>query len=95
MDDFRKQGGHLSGREERTDAFGGEPKAVGGTLGGAGTRGTTSLTDPSDATHGSNGRHNLGTTSSTNYVDGTGKKPSMMDKLNPKKDADGDGRLAS
>ena len=92
MDDLRKQGDHLSGREERTDAFGGEPKAVGGTLGGVGARGATSLTDPNNATHGSNGGHTLDTTSSPNSVDGTDKKPSVMDKLNPKKDADGDGK---
>merc|ERR1711964_794803 len=45
MDEFKKQGGHLSGRDERTDAFAGEPRSVGGTLGGAGAHGTTSLTE--------------------------------------------------
>ena len=45
MDEFKRQGGHLSGREERTDAFEGEPRSVGGTIGGAGARGTTSLTE--------------------------------------------------
>ncbi|TVY32374.1 hypothetical protein LSUB1_G008894 [Lachnellula subtilissima] len=45
MGDFKRQGGSLGGREERTDAFGGEPRSVGGTLGGAGAKGTTSLTD--------------------------------------------------
>merc|ERR1711939_239248 len=28
MDEFKKQGGHLSGRDERTDAFAGEPRSV-------------------------------------------------------------------
>jgi len=125
MSEFKSQGGHLSGREERTDGFQGEPKAVGGTLGGRGAHGTTSLTE-NDRHHGSHdgngisglernhGRDHLvgsngngldstgrggvgnthngsstgvGTTTST-----TGKKPSLMDKLNPMKDADGDGK---
>lgn len=55
MDQFRAQGGSLSGREERTDAFAGEPKAVGGTLGGKGAHGTTSLTENDRSTHGHNG----------------------------------------
>lgn len=139
MEQFRSQGGHLGGREERSDAFAGEPKAVGGTLGGKGAHGTTSLTE-NDRHHGTHGTgngltgsshegthtgngltgssHNAshtgngltgssrdgtqsgsgltgsshnntgsGTTTST-----TGKKPSLMDKLNPMKDADGDGK---
>ncbi|KAE8447216.1 hypothetical protein EG329_011047 [Mollisiaceae sp. DMI_Dod_QoI] len=156
MDEFKRQGGHLSGREERTDAFGGEPRSVGGTLGGAGARGTTSLTE-NDSTRsghhngshlgstgtsgttgttgsgltgagvgtGITGNHHHGTTGigSTTGLTGSGiatgasgtsrgtsgvtgispdasrgdsttsgTRPSMMDKLNPKKDADGDGK---
>jgi len=103
MDEFRRQGGSINGREERSDAFQGEPKAVGGALGGTGARGTTSLTDPDPSSHSSHGHHsgstNHGTTtgsgltgtSSTSH-DGTHKKPSLMDKLNPKKDTDGDGK---
>jgi hypothetical protein len=45
MDEFKRQGGYLGGREEHTDSFEGEPKSVGGTLGGARAAGTTSLTD--------------------------------------------------
>ena len=37
MADFKKQGGSLTGREERYDGFEGEPRAVGGTLGGSST----------------------------------------------------------
>lgn len=37
MADFKKQGGSLSGREERYDGFEGEPRAVGGALGGSST----------------------------------------------------------
>ncbi|KAH8651551.1 hypothetical protein BGZ60DRAFT_388228 [Tricladium varicosporioides] len=132
MSEFQKQGGHLGGREERTDAFGGEPRSTGGTLGGAGARGTTSLTEneSSGGAHGHHGTSNIGSTShahgshsahtgptagaagvgATTGTAGTGvgshahnttsnssntatsKKPSLMDKLNPKKDADGDGK---
>merc|ERR1711964_734766 len=86
MDEFKKQGGHISGRDERTDAFAGEPRSVGGTLGGAGAHGTTSLTEK-DGHHKPHDTH--GTHSSSNT---TGAKPGLMDKLNPKKDADGDGK---
>lgn len=37
MADFKKQGGSLTGREERYDGFEGEPRAVGGALGGSST----------------------------------------------------------
>lgn len=45
MEDFKRQGGYLTGREEHTDSFEGEPKSVGGTLGGSRAAGTTSLTE--------------------------------------------------
>merc|ERR1712093_427307 len=106
MDEFKKQGGHLSGRDGRTDAFAGEPRSVGGTLGGAGAHGTTSLTEkdghhkPHD-THGTHSTHGtgagvggtgLGSSTSHSSSNTTGAKPGLMDKLNPKKDADGDGK---
>lgn len=84
MAEFKKQGGHLSGREERTDAFAGEPLSVGGTLGGAGAHGTTSLTEES-----SRGTHSI---ADSHGAHSNTHKPSLMDKLNPKKDADGDGK---
>jgi len=34
LEDFKKQGGVLTGREERYDGFEGEPRAIGGALGG-------------------------------------------------------------
>ena len=53
MADFKKQGGSLSGREERYDGFEGEPRAVGSALGGgSATSGTTS-----GATGGLTGSH--------------------------------------
>merc|ERR1712098_910544 len=78
MDEFKKQGGHLSGRDERTDAFAGEPRSVGGTLGGAGAHGTTSLTEK-------DGHHKTQDTHGTHSTHGTGAKPGLMDKLNPKR----------
>jgi hypothetical protein len=45
IDEFKRSGGTLNGREERRDQFSGEPKSVGGTLGGHGAAGTTSLTE--------------------------------------------------
>jgi hypothetical protein len=154
MSEFRQQGGALTGREERTDSFNGEPRSVGGTLGGAGAKGTTSLTENDSArgTHGTHGIHgdhdshgshgltgtsgstgttgmsgttgnsgshlgNTGTTGMTGTTGNTGShlsntrttssngshlgnttsqnnghKPSLMDKLNPMKDANGDGK---
>jgi len=108
MDEFKHQGGHLSGREERSDAFAGEPRQVGGTIGGAGARGTTSVTENDSTRHGHNNNGQVGSTGTTTGTTGsgvgigglsstsaqgtTGKKPSLMDKLNPKKDTDGDGK---
>lgn len=148
MADFKKQGGSLSGREERYDGFEGEPRAVGGALGGAGTGASTTGSgmtghhghhgQTTAGPHSSNlenkvdprvdsdmdGSRNMGArgagTSGTGYgsnttgtgygssTSGTGygsnttgttgtsgtthKKPGLMDKLNPMKDTDGDGK---
>jgi len=111
MEEFKRQGGHLSGREERSDAFAGEPKKVGGTLGGVGAKGTTSLTENDTGRHGHHGNGHIGSGStgatgatgagagtgglsstSSHDTNTTGKKPSLMDRLNPKKDADRDGK---
>ena len=40
MADFKKQGGSLTGREERYDGFEGEPRGVGSVLGGSSTTGS-------------------------------------------------------
>lgn len=99
MDEFKRQGGSLNGREERTDAFGGEPRSVGGTLGGAGAKGTTSLTESDTTRHGHHSGSHLGATGTsgtgartTGSHENSNTKPSLMDKLNPKKDADRDGK---
>ena len=86
MADFKKQGGSLTGREERYDGFEGEPRAVGGALGGS-----TSTSGTGTGTRGA-GYDNYDNDSYGNTTGTTGKKPGLMDKLNPKKDADGDGK---
>jgi len=100
MDEFQKNGGKIKGREERVDSFAGEPRQVNPLgaqpLGGRGADGTTSLTE--DKHHNQHGKFgNTGTagthgTHSETEHNGTLKKPSLMDKLNPKVDANGDGK---
>lgn len=139
MADFKKQGGSLSGREERYDGFEGEPRAVGSALGGSSTTGlgsssttglgsssttgTSGLTgttghhghhsntgsttanlenklDPRvDSTGGYNSRSTGSTGTGSSYNDSTSgtsssthKKPGLLDRLNPMKDTDGDGK---
>jgi hypothetical protein len=86
VNEFKRQGGHLGRCEERTDAFGGSPKSVGGTLGGAGACGTTSLTENDTSRHKTHAGEHLGTTgtagSTGSSTTTTGKKPGLMDKLN-------------
>lgn len=114
MADFKKQGGTLSGREERFDGFEGEPRAIGSTLGST-TSGITSGT--TSGPHSSKMENKLdprvdsdrdgSRTAGSGYGSGyghdshsrghdstttTGKKPGLMDRLNPMKDTDGDGK---
>lgn len=80
----------MTGRDERTDAFEGEPRAVGSalgsnsshTIGGHGAKGDTHLTER-------DGNSSVGDHAG---VDGTTKKASLMDKINPKIDSNGDGK---
>jgi hypothetical protein len=83
MTDFKKQGGVLTGREERYDGFEGEPKAIGSNLGGHHTS-----SNPLSSGHHTSGL-NSSTTGSTT---GSHTKPSLADKLNPFKDSDKDGK---
>ena len=129
MADFKRQGGSLTGREERYDGFEGEPRAIGqsmgsgttggltgttgitgtghhhhhgntGTTGPMGTSstdnefGTDGLRDPSRTTGTGTGPMGTTHTGNTGYSDGTttAKKPSLLDRLNPMKDTDGDGK---
>lgn len=86
MADFKKQGGSLTGREERYDGFEGEPRGVSGALGSS-----TGTTGTGTGTRGA-GYDNYDNDSYDNTTGTTGKKPGLMDKLNPRKDADGDGK---
>ncbi|KAL9639575.1 MAG: hypothetical protein Q9164_000852 [Protoblastenia rupestris] len=118
MADFKKQGGSLTGREERYDGFEGEPRGVGSVLGGSSTTGSHMGTGSSTTAgpHSSNtmnkadprvdsdmdGSRGMGRTGGAHTGTGmghghgatgtTGKKPGLMDKLNPMKDTDGDGK---
>lgn len=105
MDEFKSQGGSLAGREARHDGFAGEPRAVAGASGttGSSTTGSHSATTGShSATHGTTGASGVGATgagvgstatgSSATGTSSTGTKPSLGQKLNPKVDADGDGK---
>jgi hypothetical protein len=107
MADFKNQGGVLSGREERYDGFQGEPRQIGGSLGNeASSMGAAGLEGRSTDATGTNlsgtghGHHShttgtgsgLGRDTYDDNTTGTHKKPGLMDKLNPKKDADGDGK---
>ncbi|MCJ1394908.1 hypothetical protein MMC18_007788 [Xylographa bjoerkii] len=84
MADFKRQGGSLTGREERYDGFEGEPKGVSSAVG----------TAESDLGGTGSGLTGSNRTTGGNYDDTTttGKKPSLMDRLNPMKDTDGDGK---
>lgn len=121
--DFQKQGGVLSGREERYDGFQGEPRSVGGALGGEhGNNNSTGLGSSTGTSHtgmgsstgtshtgmgsstgtsntgmgsstGTSGTSNTGMGSSTGASGTTGThKASLMDKIDPRKDANGDGK---
>ena len=88
MSEFKAQGGALSGREARHDGFEGEPRAVASAT-GASTTGT----------HHHQHHAGTGTTSNTAGSDydntstgGNVHKPTLGEKLNPKIDADGDGK---
>ena len=51
MADFKKQGGALTGREERYDGFEGEPRAIGNALGGSTTGSSTTGTGLTGSSH--------------------------------------------
>jgi len=106
MGEFKSKGGVLSGREERFDEFEGVPKNIGGgTAGGFGHIRDTEHSHSGSAHH-KHGDFDNTTNhgsltgarshdSDRQHHDSTStghKKPGLMDKLNPKKDADGDGK---
>lgn len=116
--DFKKQGGVLSGREERYDGFEGEPKSVGGSLGGGAdaytTKNSANLVDRANITketrRDASGSHTIigerGMTGTSDTAAGmigdpsgsTGTRATMSDRMNPmtniEKDATGTRRDA-
>lgn len=88
MDQYKGQaGGHVGGERVVRDGFEGEPQ---GWVGGHGAN-KSSLHDGVHDT----GSHGVATGSGTGAsttTGHTGKKPTFMDKLNPTKDTDGDGK---
>ncbi|ORY15607.1 hypothetical protein BCR34DRAFT_508340 [Clohesyomyces aquaticus] len=138
---FKQKGGVLGGREERYDAFEGEPKHIGGALSGlkpghskhdSGMSADVNSRqnplhgdfDPLDGKHGDHHHNTTGVTGATGVAASTGAgtlgnrdhdrtglndrtglkdsqhhagettktKPSLLDKLNPMKDTDHDGK---
>jgi len=95
--DFKRQGGVLTGREERYDGFEGEPKSVGGALSGGADQYTTTS---------SSGLHSTGSHSSggiASKIPGTeahkeakgnssSTGASLSSKLDPRTDSDHDGK---
>lgn len=90
MADFKKQGGVLTGREERYDGFEGEPRSVGGNL-GAGAGAGVAAVGATGAAAGAASRRRGSASSSSSSEDEKNpgysrsgkqkKKPGMMDKL--------------
>lgn len=110
MAEFTKKGGSLTGREEKYDAFEGEPRNVAGVLGGhhherEHERGAVG-TGIAGHEHGVGHNHNHAGGAvqgerrlEDKVVDGhhnnhsePAKKPSLIKKLNPFTDTDGDGK---
>ncbi|KAK3986303.1 hypothetical protein QBC44DRAFT_141245 [Cladorrhinum sp. PSN332] len=94
MDQYKKQGGALGGATERTDAFEGCPKGVSDTSSTSRTGVSSSTTGMSGSSTGISGTGGPGmkTTSMESTSSHEKKKPSLLDRLNPMKDSDGDGK---
>lgn len=95
-DSHHTGGTALSGTEPfRDDGHMAQP-GQGGSAGGYGTQGTPSSGYDSQNTGAAgssgmrSGEQDYGNSGASNTA--TGKKPSLMDKLNPKVDSDGDGK---
>jgi hypothetical protein len=89
MEEFKKQGGALSGRGERNDGFEGEPRSIGNAMGS----GHSDYHHHNAGEQSGLGSSGVGSTTGHNgNIHDTHKKASLMDKINPKIDADGDGK---
>lgn len=108
MSEFQRNGGTLSGREERTDAFEGDPKPVSSALAGGampGTTGTHTGThtgvphSSSSSIPTGNQRTHYGTdgainpgANTTNTSSGPVHKSNLLNKLDPRVDSNNDGQ---
>jgi len=100
--DFKKQGGVLDGRGEKYDGFQGEPRSIGKALGGHdhSQMGTAATTASSHGTGVGSSSHHTGSAGvgaanaalGSNHGRDNTSKPSILDKLNPMKDSDHDGK---
>lgn len=102
MEQYKKQGGALGGAAERTGAFEGCPKGVSDTS----TTSRTGVSSSNNINTGTSAMKSSGTTGTTSSSTTSGpglnssgveshhetKKPSLLDRLNPMKDSDGDGK---
>jgi len=102
MDDFKSQGGVLTGREARVDSFVGEPRTVGGKIpigshrsSSESERRVSTPTDP-NLIKTAGDRNTLQKPELKQKLSGYGaqttRKPTLADRLNPRIDADGDGK---
>jgi hypothetical protein len=106
LDEFKAKGGTLTGNKERVDTFKGEPRSIEGLgLPEYDTKNTThqnGLTHDDDSDHYQlNGKNNMDGTSTGAAGDigiprtathgHKSKKASLIDKINPKVDSNGDG----
>lgn len=98
MSEFQSKGGVLNGREERHDGFEGEPKKIGSSVISGHhhydrSGHSTELTGGHSA--GPTDRHfqsNTGLNQSSSHTSNN-SKPGLMEKINPKVDADRDGKV--
>lgn len=108
LSEFERNGGTLAGREERTDAFEGDPKPVSSALGGSSYSNVPGSTGIGHG-HGSHGtgtgagtaRTHMGTDGQIgqpgNTTGGAGgsvapHKSSLLNKLDPRVDSNADGK---
>jgi len=91
MNEFKQQGGSLTGRKEHFEHFAGEPNSIEQAAGTARHHTGDHHGNVDESVSGTGVGHEHGT--GHHAATGThGGKPSLIDRLNPMKDADGDGK---
>ncbi|KAK4446415.1 hypothetical protein QBC34DRAFT_331648 [Podospora aff. communis PSN243] len=93
MDEFKRNGGALGGRDHVHSETDGCPPGAHGGSEGCGLRRTGSSSSSSDEDElGRSSGHGIGGAAAEGGTMRKKKKASLIDKLNPMKDADGDGK---